>query len=131
MVRAESVQIQQGVSPAVAALSTEIADLESLIEARPARAATLRPLIEELREKQVNLRRAASRKAQSSKAAEFPAEEAYRAAAADMAATLKGSNIEAARGRVTRARGQHSDLCGRREAIRENRTRPGAALSVE
>jgi DNA invertase Pin-like site-specific DNA recombinase len=37
-VRAESIQIQQGVSPAVAAISTEIADLETLIEARPARA---------------------------------------------------------------------------------------------
>jgi hypothetical protein len=67
------------------------------LRARPARAGTLRPLIEGLREKQVNLRRAASRKAQSSKAAEIPAEEAYKAAAADMAATLKGSNIEAAR----------------------------------
>jgi hypothetical protein len=96
-VRAERVQVEQGVSPAVAAISAEIADLEVLIESRPARAATLRPLIEDLRERQANLRRAASRKAVSSKAAEIPAEEAYRAAAADMAATLKSSNMEAAR----------------------------------
>lgn len=71
--------------PAVTAINAEIADLEALIESRPARPATLRVLIEDLREKQANLRRAASRKAVASKAAEVPAEEAYRAVVADMA----------------------------------------------
>jgi hypothetical protein len=39
----------------------------------------------------------ASRKAQSANAADLPAVDAYRAAIADLAATLTGENVEAAR----------------------------------
>lgn len=84
-------------APAVTVIDAEIADLESLIEVRPTRAATMRPLIEELRTKQANLRRVAMRKAESKKVADLPAVEAYRAAVADLAETLGGSNVEAAR----------------------------------
>lgn len=61
--RSESARVQQGTDPSIASIDTEIADLESLIEARPARSATMRPLIEELRAKKANLRRVALRKA--------------------------------------------------------------------
>jgi site-specific DNA recombinase len=98
--RAARTQIAAGANPAVAAVSVEIADLEALIEARPARGATLRPLVEELRTKQAKLLRTALRQAQNAQADEIPAEEAYRAAVADMAQTLRGSNIEAARAAV-------------------------------
>lgn len=95
--RNDSWRVEQGMDPAVAAIDAEIADVEALIEARPARAATMRPLIEELRTKQANLRRVAARKAQSAKAADLPAVESYRAAVAGLAETLAGSNVEAAR----------------------------------
>jgi hypothetical protein len=55
--RSESSRVEQGMDPAVAAIDTEIANIEALIEARPARATTMRPLFEELRTKQANLRR--------------------------------------------------------------------------
>jgi hypothetical protein len=61
------------------------------------RAATLRQVIEELRTRQANLQRGTRRQAQAKLAAEVPAEEAYKAAVAEMAATLEGSNVEAAR----------------------------------
>ena len=95
--REERSQVARGGNPELEAIATEIADLEALIEARPARAATLRPIVEELRGKQANLRRASLRQAQAKLVAEIPAEEAYRAAVADMAAVLQGANIEAAR----------------------------------
>jgi len=43
-----------------------------VVAARPARAATMRPLIEELRTKQANLRRVVLRKTQSAKGADLP-----------------------------------------------------------
>jgi hypothetical protein len=97
--RSESARVQQGTDPSIASIDTEIADLESLIEARPARSATMRPLIEELRAKKANLRRVALRKAQTTKVADLPAVGDYRAAIADLAETLAGSNVEAARPR--------------------------------
>jgi site-specific DNA recombinase len=95
--RSESAHVEQGTDPSIAAIDAEIADLEALIEARPARAATMRSLIEELRAKKANQRRAALRKAQSKGVADLPAADAYRAAIADLSATLTGSNVEAAR----------------------------------
>jgi len=91
--RNDSSRVERGMDPAVAAIDAEIADIEALIEARPARAATMRPLIWDLRTKQANLRRVAARKAQSAKVADLPAVESYRAAVAGLA----GSNVEAAR----------------------------------
>jgi hypothetical protein len=98
--RNEQAKADQDVPPAVALIATEIADLESLIEARPARAVTLRPLIEELTTKQTNLQRMARRKNQSAEEGSIPAAEAYRAAVAEMAATLHGVNVEATRAAV-------------------------------
>jgi hypothetical protein len=95
--RNESIQIAEGVNPELEAIAAEIADLKVLIEARPARAATLRPVIEDLRARQANLQRRARRQAHAKLAAEIPAEQAYRAAVAEMSATLEGANIEAAR----------------------------------
>jgi hypothetical protein len=57
----------------------------------------LRALVEELRTKQANLQRANVRKIQSLKAAEIPAEEAYKAAVTELATTPEGANLEAAR----------------------------------
>jgi hypothetical protein len=71
--------------------------LKRSFEARPARGATMCPLIEELRTKKANLRRAALRKVQSTTLADLPEVEGYRAAVADLSATLMGSNVEAAR----------------------------------
>ena len=98
--RSVSTKVEQGTDPSIAAIDAEIADLEALIEARPARAATMRSLIEELSAKKANLRRAALRKAQSKDVADLPAADAYRAAIADLSATLTGSNVEAVRGLV-------------------------------
>jgi site-specific DNA recombinase len=95
--RNESIQIAEGANPEVEAIAAEIADLEALIEARPARTATLRQVIEDLRARQANLQRGARRQAHAKHGAEIPAEQAYRAAVAEMAATLEGGNIEAAR----------------------------------
>jgi hypothetical protein len=95
--RNDSFRAEPAQDPAVTAIDAEISDLESLIEARPARAATMRPLIEDLRTKQANLRRGAMRRAQSNNLENVPAVEAYRAAVADLASTLAGSNVEAAR----------------------------------
>lgn len=95
--RSDRSRVEQGMDPAVAAIDAEIADIEALIGARTARAATMRPLIEELRTKQANLRRVAARKAQSAEVADLPAVESYRAAVAGLAETLGGSNVEAAR----------------------------------
>ncbi len=55
----------------------------------------MRPLLEELRTRQANLRRVAARKAQSAKLADLPAVESYRAAVATLAETLGGSNCDA------------------------------------
>jgi hypothetical protein len=95
--RSESAHVEQGTDLSIASIDAEIADLEALIEARPARAATMRSLIEELRAKKANLHRASLRKAQSKGVADLPGEDAYRAAIADLSATLTGSNVEAAR----------------------------------
>ncbi|HXS12467.1 MAG TPA: hypothetical protein VN734_07180 [Acidobacteriaceae bacterium] len=59
------------------AIATEIADLEALIEARPARAGTLRQVVQELRAREANLKRGARRQAQAKLAGQIPAEEAY------------------------------------------------------
>jgi hypothetical protein len=95
--RAEFAQVEGQRAPAVAAFAAQIAELEDLIASRNALAPTLRPVVAELREKMATIQRANWRKAQGIKIAEIPAEEAYRAAVADMAATLRGSNVEAAR----------------------------------
>jgi hypothetical protein len=79
------------------AIATEIADLEALIEDRPARAGTLRQVVEELRTREGNLKRGARRQAQAKLAGQIPAEETYRAAVAEMVTTLESSNVEAAR----------------------------------
>jgi hypothetical protein len=86
-----------GVSPGVAAIGAEIADLEALIAERPARGAILRAAIEDLRQKQANLQRAAWRRTAAPEVA-LPAEQAYRAAGSDVNGALQGKNIEAARG---------------------------------
>ena len=52
--REECAQVSSQATPAIDAIAAEIADLEALIEARPARAQTLRPLVQELRERQSN-----------------------------------------------------------------------------
>ena len=95
--RAELTQIEGAEIPALSAISEQIAELEELIASRVALAATLRPLVAELRDKLAALRRASWRKAHDLKVEEIPAEEAYRASVAEMAAILRGSNVEAAR----------------------------------
>ena len=95
--RSESVQITESANPELEAIAIEIADLEALIEARPARAGTLRQVVEELRAREASLKRGARRQAQAKLAGQIPAEGAYRAAVAEMAATLESSNVEAAR----------------------------------
>jgi site-specific DNA recombinase len=95
--RAERAREVCGVSTEVAELGAEIADLEALIAARPARADTLRRAVEELRERQAKAQRAAWRRAQGAAAPnEWPLESDYRAAVARMAEVLRGQNIEAA-----------------------------------
>jgi hypothetical protein len=96
-VRTESAQITESANPELEAIATEIADLEALIQARPARAGTLRQVVEGLRAREANLKRGARRQAQATLAGQVPAEEAYRAAVAEMAATLESSNVEGAR----------------------------------
>jgi hypothetical protein len=96
-VRNESALIAEGANPELEAIAAEIADLEALIEARPARTTTLRQVIEELRTREANLKRGVRRQAQAKLAGQVPAEEAYQAAVAEMAGTLEGSNVEAAR----------------------------------
>lgn len=70
-------------TPAVDLIAAEIADLKALIEARPARAQTLRPLVLDLREPQGKLQREARRKANASLIAQIPAEAQYRSAVAE------------------------------------------------
>jgi Domain of unknown function (DUF5710) len=50
-----------------------------------------------LRAREANLKRGARRQVQAKLAGQVPAEEAYRAAVAEMAATLESSNVEGAR----------------------------------
>lgn len=90
-------QITEGAKPKLEAIATETADLEALIQARPARAGTLRQVIEDLRAREANLKRRARRQAQTKLAGQIPAEEAYGVAVAEMAATLESSNVEGAR----------------------------------
>jgi site-specific DNA recombinase len=94
--RCEHEQAARGISPAAEAIGAEIADLEALIEERPARAATLRQAIEDLRQKQANLQRVTWRRTAAPNIA-LPAQEAYRAAVSDINGALQGKNIEAAR----------------------------------
>jgi hypothetical protein len=98
--RRENSRLEQTTDPAIASIDIEIAEIEALIDARPARAATMRPLIEELRAKQANLRRLAQRKVQSALANDLPGVESYRAAVAELAETLASSNVEAARAQL-------------------------------
>lgn len=80
-----------------ATLEDEIADLEALIASRPARAGTLAPVIEELRNKQSSLRRIAARRTSAEEDRSLPAESEYRSAVADINDALHGNNVEAAR----------------------------------
>jgi rubredoxin len=87
-----------GASPAIDSIAAEIADLEALIDARPSRAGTFRPIVvAELRARQSKLQRSARQEAHAKLASEIPAEEGYRTAVAEMATVLQGANIEAAR----------------------------------
>jgi hypothetical protein len=95
--RDELTQVEGQAAPAVAVVASQIADLEELIASRGALAGTLRPVVANLREKLAALQRANWCKAQGTKIAEIPAEEAHRAAVADMASELGGSNVEVAR----------------------------------
>jgi site-specific DNA recombinase len=104
--RAELTQIEGEAAPAVAAIAKQVAELEDLITSRGSLAVTLRPVLADLREKMAALQRANWRKAHGMMVAEIPAEEAYRAAVADMAATLGGSNVEAARAAVRSLTGE-------------------------
>jgi site-specific DNA recombinase len=63
--REESAQISLGAQPAIDSIGAEIADLEELIEAKPARAGTLRPIVEELRVRQSKLQKAAKQEARA------------------------------------------------------------------
>lgn len=65
---------------------------------RPARSATLAPVIKELRQKQYSLRRGAARGKRISARTRSPAEREYRAAVADINRALRGGSVEAARG---------------------------------
>jgi hypothetical protein len=103
---------------------------EALIEARPACAATMRPLIEELRTKQANLRRLAQRKAQSARAVELPGVESYRAAVTDLAEVLAGSNVEAARTQLRGPRGHRAGLRRREKALWPHRVKSRTALTL-
>ena len=94
--RSECTAVQRA-CPEADAVAAEIADLEALIEGRPSRASTLRRVIEDLRTKQASLRRSQLRKVQGLEVGKVPAEEAYKAAVADLAGTLHAANVEAAR----------------------------------
>jgi hypothetical protein len=72
----ESVQITESANTELEAIATEIADLEALIQARPARAGTLRQVVDDLRAREANLKRGARRQAQAKLAGQIPAEEA-------------------------------------------------------
>jgi site-specific DNA recombinase len=94
--RRENEELTRGSSPTADAIAAEIADLEALIAQRPTRAATLGPAIEDLRQREANVRRAAARRATNSEIG-LPDEAAYREAVADLNGALQGSNVEAAR----------------------------------
>ena len=94
--RRENEEGTRGSSPAADAIAMEIADLEALIAQRPSRAATLAQAIEDLRQKEASLRRAAARLASSTDIG-LPGESAYREAVSDLNGALEGSNVEAAR----------------------------------
>ncbi len=95
--RAELTQVEGREAPAVAEIATQITELEELIASRGALAATLSPVVADLRERMAALQRASWYKSRAIRLAEIPAEDAYRAAVADLASTLGGSNVEAAR----------------------------------
>ncbi|MGH7106385.1 MAG: hypothetical protein ACREFT_07740, partial [Acetobacteraceae bacterium] len=57
----------------------------------------MRQVVDDLRAREANLKRGARRQEQAKLAGQIPAEEAYRAAVAEMAATLESSNVEGAR----------------------------------
>jgi hypothetical protein len=125
--RLELEQSGRGVSQAAAAIGAEIADLESLIAERLARAATLRSTIEDLRQKQANLQRAAWRRTTAPDVA-LPAEEAYRAAVSDINGALRGNNVEAARAAL-RLVGKYPDISEGRHLAARLTMNPAAVLS--
>ncbi|MGB6606103.1 MAG: hypothetical protein WBE65_17615 [Steroidobacteraceae bacterium] len=94
--RRENEELTRGSSPTADAIAAEIADLEALIAQRPTRAVTLGPAIEDLRQREANVRRAAARRATNAEIG-LPDEAAYREAVADLNGALQGSNVEAAR----------------------------------
>ena len=57
----------------------------------------MRQVVEHLRAREANLKRGARRQARDKLAGQVPAEEAYRAAVAEMVRTLESSNVEGAR----------------------------------
>jgi hypothetical protein len=104
--RAELSEVVGEENPAVGSLTAQITELEDLIASRTALAETLRPVLAGLIERMATLRRTSWRKTHALEVAEVPAEEAYRAAVADLASVLSGSNIEAARAAVRSLTGE-------------------------
>jgi hypothetical protein len=92
----ENEELARGSSPTADAIAAEIADLEALVAQRPSRATTLGAAIEDLRQREANVRRAAARRTATSEI-ELPDEAAYRKAVADLNRALQRSNAEAAR----------------------------------
>lgn len=88
--RAEITQVEGSEAPQVAEIAAQISDLEDLIVLRQGRAAALGPVIAQMREKMAGLQRASWRKANAIQLAAIPAEDAYRAAVADLAARASG-----------------------------------------
>jgi site-specific DNA recombinase len=95
--RGDAADAAPGASPELAELDGEIADLEALIDARPARAATLRQALEDLRRRRDELQRAARQRAIRRTVADVPAEAVYRAVVAELVSRLEGRNVEAGR----------------------------------
>lgn len=92
----DAARAAQGVSPEMAAIDEEIADLESLIAERPSRAQSLRVSIEKLHEQRSALQRAAWRGSAKSSRESLPAEIAYRDAVARFGDSL-GAGLQQAR----------------------------------
>ena len=83
--------------PELAAIDAQVAELEALVAERPAIGVALQGSIAQLRERRVAVLRASRRRTVVAQTAVIPAEAAYRAAVAELDATLSGGNVDAAR----------------------------------
>jgi hypothetical protein len=124
--RRENEELARGSSPTADALAAENADLEALIAQRPSRAATLGQAIEDLRQREANVRRAAGRRAATSEIGLLD-EAAYREAVADLNGALQGSNVEAARA-ASQSRRQHSGISDGPTVGRQATINPAAPM---